>query len=135
MSKKVIVKPTDLNFEFYQVCNDNDFPGCCSITVIGDFPSDDSLPHLLEYTIKDRGDYGAEDYVFPTLAQAKPAMLSELVNKIEDLEQRTNFIVLSDKQKFSQEATLKAGYKKVGTYKGHEGIITVFQKGLTLARR
>jgi hypothetical protein len=138
--KTVKVAAKDLKF-FPVDCDDiesDGYPGCCSLGVVNNFPQDSAFASEFGEACNEYADNLDEaEFKFPTLVEAKPEMVKRLVELIDEhCTEIAHMIVLGSTQKLAQEAALKAGFKKVGTYKGRsDGTMTVFQKGLRWSPR
>jgi len=139
-SKKVIqLKAEDINFGG-DLFEESEMPGCCSLPVLHHFQGvearfeeaiDDAVYDAqYEYGHLDEYDKCPEIELPPT-AELEAAKFKALV---EQMNVKQALIALSEHQTLARKAAEKAGFKKVGSYKGEEGTITLFQKGLRLPR-
>lgn len=106
-----------------------DMPGCCTMKVLTTFTEDDVVERHTEDINEDRREDGLFKRI--TLTDMHATFIKNLTEKLIDsikIEQGPGGILLtlSAKQALCQKAAMNAGFKKVGRYQGHEGVITVF---------
>lgn len=108
----------------------SEFPNCCGITVIGDFRYENEMRQVVGENLSE------ENGQPPTKAQLEKALMEDTTEAIEELQQGKVMVATTvTGQGHAAAALQKLGYRALGSFRGQDGIVTFWAKGLTLPRR